>query len=1102
MGTKQAQRTIIYLITTIIAVLTPFCTITSSKISAKTTVKIHQKTKKNLEKQTIADDEKQNTLQNGDNIKGSLEDGDFVVLSDGSVFDEYTFNGQKNKSIKITLESSDFPTILLLIDPNGNWIKKHFDLGNKKPHSSLIQISLPSNGNYRVIINGYKKEHRGKYTLSFVELNSTEPTLDNYHKFPKIESENGSPIEPKNKAERLYIQGLKQYQNRNWKQAIISWEEALFLYQKLGNKIKISFLKEAIKGLEFYFQASTYSERGEFNQALNKYQEISKLLANLQTQIERNGTVIGISPRDLALAIAGNHIDIGSVYLSQSENAKAEEQFKQGLEVYQRINYPLGQAFAYNSLGRLSFAKSEYITALKFYQQALKIELKIKTNTSGYSVLRNVAAVYSAQGKYAQALEIYQESLEVYKKLNFYLDEAGILNNIAIVYLNQGEYAKVLETYQQARDIYQKHNARSGEAATLLNIGSFYYIIGRSNEALNYYEKALNNFSEIKEIRGQASALSGIGLIKKQQGKLIESLDFYDLALTIYKKINSRSNEGYVLDSIGSLKYTQQKYEDALKDFEEGLKIAKSIENPILQRSFYNHIGLVHQEQNKYAEAFEYYQKALSISRNVEGDKFGEHQILHNIGGLNFILKQYQEGEKNLLTSIKIKESLRGSLSDINKISLIDTQLNSYSALQEVLIAQNKINQALEISERARTRAFVELLFQRITPQSQKLPSYPNLKQIQQIAKRQNATLVEYSIINSLNSGKTLLYIWLVKPTGEITFKQINLTQSLKNISLSELVINSRESIGVIGRGSSIIIEPITEINQSSNLQQLHQLLIEPIADLLPSDPNQAVIFIPQGELFLVPFPALQDQEGTYLIEKHTILTAPAIQVLDLTQKQRANVEQANLQGKVIVGNPTMPEVTIKIGEPPQQLPSLLAAETEAIEIAKLFNTQPLIGSQATKETIVSQLSQARIIHLATHGLLDDFQGSGVPGAIALAPSGNDNGLLTANEILDLKLNAELVVLSACDTGRGRITGDGVIGLSRSLITAGVPSVIVSLWSVPDAPTASLMTEFYRNWQEKEMDKAQALRQAMLTTMKTHRNPKNWAAFTLIGETE
>jgi CHAT domain-containing protein len=104
----------------------------------------------------------------------------------------------------------------------------------------------------------------------------------------------------------------------------------------------------------------------------------------------------------------------------------------------------------------------------------------------------------------------------------------------------------------------------------------------------------------------------------------------------------------------------------------------------------------------------------------------------------------------------------------------------------------------------------------------------------------------------------------------------------------------------------------------------------------------------------------------------------------------------------------------------------------------------------------------------------------------------------TVDEILQLRLQANLVVLSACDTGQGRITGDGVIGLSRALITAGSSSVVVSLWSVPDAPTAELMTEFYRQMQQGQ-DQAQALRQAMLKTMQTHPEPKDWAAFTLIG---
>jgi CHAT domain-containing protein len=124
----------------------------------------------------------------------------------------------------------------------------------------------------------------------------------------------------------------------------------------------------------------------------------------------------------------------------------------------------------------------------------------------------------------------------------------------------------------------------------------------------------------------------------------------------------------------------------------------------------------------------------------------------------------------------------------------------------------------------------------------------------------------------------------------------------------------------------------------------------------------------------------------------------------------------------------------------------------------------------------------------------------GLGSAIALAPDENDRGLLTAEEILDLHLNADLVVLSACNTGLGRITGDGAIGLSRALIAAGTPSAIVSLWAVPDATTADLMVKFYQNL-DRTGNKAQALRNAMLETMQQHPNPRDWAAFTAIGET-
>jgi CHAT domain-containing protein len=311
-----------------------------------------------------------------------------------------------------------------------------------------------------------------------------------------------------------------------------------------------------------------------------------------------------------------------------------------------------------------------------------------------------------------------------------------------------------------------------------------------------------------------------------------------------------------------------------------------------------------------------------------------------------------------------------------------------------------------------------------------------------------------------------------------------------------DFVNQSRQEIGA--RGSSIEIVPISKSDNPVTLRQLYQLLIHPIAHLLPRDPTARVVFLPHRSLFLVSFPALQDKQGKFLIEKHTVQVAPAIQVLQLTRRQQHKVRHTASQNVLVVGNPTMPFIQVD-GKKSVQLSPLPSADIEANQIAQLLHTQALIGEQATETVVRHRLPHAYIAHLATHGLLEDL-GGGLPGAIALAPSKDADGLLTSAEILKLKLNAELVVLSACDTGRGGITEDGVVGLSRSLITAGVPSVIVSLWSVSDAPTAELMVEFYRNWQQRKMDKAQALRQAMLTTMKTHPNPKNWAAFTLVGE--
>jgi CHAT domain-containing protein len=523
-------------------------------------------------------------------------------------------------------------------------------------------------------------------------------------------------------------------------------------------------------------------------------------------------------------------------------------------------------------------------------------------------------------------------------------------------------------------------------------------------------------------------------------------------------------------------------------------------------------IGLVYEDQGDFAKAITYQQQSLSVAQAI-GNRSLERLALNNLGHALFSAGELKEAEKKLRDAVKVLESLRPGLRDADKVSIFDTQVLTYNLLQQILIAQNKTEAALEVSEQGRARAFVELLQERLSPEAALKSTLnsepPTIEQIKQIAQAQQATLVEYALVpdeqfkfqGKLRGEPSELLIWVVQPTGKVAFRRVDLKflrQSQKPTAddaltaLDELVNTSR-----------ILQGPRLRKGEAAR-KQLHQLLIEPIAEFLPTNPESRVIFIPQESLFLLPFAALQDASGQYLIEKHTILTAPAIQVLDLTHQQRQHLEEQYpepLQGNevLVVGNPTMP--TLKLGETAEQLNPLPGSEEEANAIATLLNTKAVIGDQATKVDIVQQLPKMRVVHLATHGLLDDIKELGVPGAIALAPSENDDGFLTAGEILNLKLNAELVVLSGCHTGQGKITGDGVLGLSRSLITSGVSSAIVSLWAVPDAPTALLMTEFYRHL-ALNPDKAQALRSAMLTTMKQYPQPINWAAFTLIGEAE
>ncbi|MGK7927376.1 MAG: CHAT domain-containing protein [Spirulina sp.] len=727
-------------------------------------------------------------------------------------------------------------------------------------------------------------------------------------------------------------------------------------------------------------------------------------------------------------------------------------------------------------------------------------------------VLANAEDLYE-RGKFKEAIAAFTEALETYQKASDRVREGHVLNRLGDSHRRLAQYPQALEFYEQALQRWQESADLLRFSTTLISLADIYERLGQYDRAKEHLDRAISKLSQQKE-NSNLITEGGIYALPIQEARLLENrariehklaqnnraLSTAREALKIYDKmiflLEISEAEDYseiihgkrsLLELIGKISIDRGQPRKGLDSLESALTFAKEIGDRAGEAQTLNQFGEAYRALGNPQKAREFYENAAIGLREV-GDRAGEATALTNLGATLLELERDEEASRHLLDAVKIWEKLRPGLSDANKVSLFEIQAQTYQHLQKALVKRDRVEEALEIAERGRARAFVELLASRTQGEVTAIDS-PNIQEIRAIAKTQNATLVQYSLIGEQ------IYIWVIQPNGAIDLR-ISEPEPPKDRKREKVIFNRLVSET---RSALFSRSPRRTL---AKLRQFHDLLIEPIATLLPTDPEDRVIFIPQGSLFLMPFAALQDEDGQYLIEKHTLSVAPSIQVLDLTRQRQAQIRE-RVGSPLIVGNPTMPGIAANLGEPPHPLAPLPGAETEARAIADLLSAKALIGDAASENAIARSLPEAKIVHLATHGLLDelDYLGLGIPGAIALAPDDRpkSDGLLTSNENFDLNLAAELVVLSACNTGRGKITGDGVIGLSRSFIAAGVPSIIVSLWAVPDAPTADLMREFYRRLQENP-DKAKALREAMLNAIEQHPQPRDWAAFVLIGE--
>ncbi|MEO0374211.1 MAG: CHAT domain-containing tetratricopeptide repeat protein, partial [Cyanobacteria bacterium P01_A01_bin.17] len=834
-------------------------------------------------------------------------------------------------------------------------------------------------------------------------------------------------------AETLNDLGRVHRNLEQYSQANQFFKQSLALNQQVGNQFEVGRLNGAIGGM--------YVLQGQRTQAVPFLRAAQQALAQVLADSQQSGN------RTLE-AQALYQIGLSALL----EEQQGLEPLEQALALFRALNYRIREADALSTLGIYHQIRGQFVQQLQYEQQAQEIFQAtgepIYTNNS----LAKIGATLKLLGRHSEAINAYEQILVSYHQLEqspqhdrypLQAKISQVLTQLGEVQVKLGQYPQAIKTLEGRLSPYtaalQSNSLPSSDQKEVVNLlqqlGEAHSKLDQYPQALAYLNQALKLSQPLQDPLASMAIHYSLGNVYSYLGQRDKALDLYRQALQLYQQAlrqtarqlsppssaltqklsDSRSTgqqlwqivqptgnnelKALALSTLGAEYVEQEQPTQALQTYQQALRLYRRIGNRPNESLTLSQIGLLHVDQKQYPQAIETFEQQLVLSQSL-GNRSDTARTLSLVGSIHYQQKRYAQAEQMLREAADLWDSLQPGLSDQDRVTQRDSIVSTFDALQQTLIAQNQPQAALEISERGRARAFVELLASRsakVTERQQ--PVEPlTIKQIQQVAQDQQATLVEYSIVDGQ------IFIWVVQPTGAIHLVRVDRLSG----SLEKLVRNSRTAIGARGRGQIAVVPTSKGQSDQSqkSLQELHRLLIAPVAQYLPTDPEERVIFIPEGELFLAPFAAFQDRKGQALLQKHTVVTAPSIQVLTLTRQRQ---QKLTAEGEaLVVGNPTMPRLA---GQSAPLLP-LPGAEKEAISIAKILKTQAITGSQATKTKIAQQMPKARLIHLATHGLLDNIQGSNdvqtldAPGAIALAPDNTGeatDGFLTASDIGEME---------------------------------------------------------------------------------------------------
>jgi CHAT domain-containing protein len=873
---------------------------------------------------------------------------------------------------------------------------------------------------------------------------------------------------------------------------------------KLAVRVADRLKKPELVATTYYYLGRTYSQTNDFANSIEAYETSRKLFE--QARLESN----------LSYVLA----DLGALYIIMEEYTKAQSYSEQSLVISGQLkskptqeslgSIEYARARSLHTLGQVDLSNGNHAEALNKLHEARTVLEQLNGSGSLYNipiahVLITIANVHSQIGEYVSALSSLSKAHQVSRSSGDQNTQANILSGQASVFLEQEDYAMAQRFFDASLAIYRSQGNAREEARVLLNLAILEQRQGRDDEALKLFERTRESAKAAKLVDVQIAAGVGLGGVLSAKRDFPSALKAINESLELARRVNAKSREAELLWSAAQTYFAIRDYGESAALAEKVLILARSLRLPKLIYLASTTLGEAYAADDKVELAITTLKEAIDQIEELREQVVGRQEsrqlfFANKVGPYRTMVKLLTQRGDNfeaLLYAERAKarvlmEAVRNNRRDLRSIPTEDEKaqaevlMNKYLAIKKQIKSQPAGGPPSELQN-----ALNAVTNELVVFQDRFAAAHPDL-----LLRVGPARPLTHANLNSLVRANDLAYLEYV-----ITGDKVGLFILKRNgvspdheLTYVNLPVNADELRRKVNEFHSALAERQPEY--ASLGRELYRLLIEPAANELQN--INTICIIPDEFLWTLPFQALTNRRGNYLIQEFSLFYAPSFTVMNEMALRRQ--QQNGKESLIAFGNP----VIDRNGKLKRNLRPLPETEVEVAAIAATTRTQMkkvLVGCKADEKTFKTLAPQYATIHLATHGVLDNREPLNSYVLLTKTEDETENdGLLHAHEIIDLQLDADLAVLSACETGNGRISpGEGVIGMSWAFLVAGTRSVVVSQWRVNSASTSRLMKSFYQGLVSQNdansQTKSQALRQASLRLLKERRyhHPFYWA---------